>query len=119
MSLLTRMAISNGNKERKNNANTLLVTMDRHKVAKWNQGLQIEVNREARCCPLSINYLEEVNMNWFLSLIIEMGLYLLAFDVVVSVMVYIGIRFIKPRRPEWWERNIADIFPPDWEPGLF
>ena len=53
MSLLKRIAISNGNKDRKADANKVLAAMDYHKVVNWHQSLGVEIRRkEEKCCPL-------------------------------------------------------------------
>jgi|GEM_PF-7013214 len=47
MSLLTRIAISNGDKARKATANRALAVMDQHKIVKWNKHLEAEAGKKA------------------------------------------------------------------------
>jgi hypothetical protein len=47
MSLLNRIAISNGNKVRKAAANLAITAMDAKKVAGWNRNLRSEIHRKA------------------------------------------------------------------------
>ena len=50
-------------------------------------------------------------MNWFLSLIIGIAI----IDVLILLAFYIGVRFIKPRWPKWWENNICAPYPEAFE----
>ena len=50
-------------------------------------------------------------MSWVYIFIIS----LLTIDLIVAIGGFIGVRFVKPRWPEWWERNIAA---PDPEDGI-
>ena len=43
MSLLTRIARSNGNKQRKIQANFLISALDQSKIAYWNKNLEAEI----------------------------------------------------------------------------
>jgi hypothetical protein len=116
MSLLTRMAISNGNKERKIYANKWLTMINHHKMSKWNNNLQAEVDNKIMCCSPRISYLyEEANMNWFLSSMFEFALVLAAIDALILLTAYIGVYFVKPRWPEWWENNICAPYPEAFE----
>lgn len=42
----------------------------------------------------------------------------LAIDALIILIFYIGFNFVKPRWPEWWERNIA-AFPPSEDPPFY
>ena len=55
MSLLNKIAISNGNKQRKAAANLTITAMDDKKVAAWNRGLQdtIYQKKRMRAIPLT------------------------------------------------------------------
>ena len=46
MSLLRRIAISNGNKWRKTRANLILTRLDQSKVIYWNKELQVEIRQK-------------------------------------------------------------------------
>ena len=46
MSLLKRIAISNGDKLRKAEANLILARMDQNKVSHWNKRLQAEIHQK-------------------------------------------------------------------------
>ena len=46
MSLLKRIAISNGDKLRKAEANLILARMDKNKVSHWNKKLQAEIRQK-------------------------------------------------------------------------
>jgi hypothetical protein len=46
MSLLQRIAISNGNKWRKTRANLILTCLDHSKVIHWNKKLQAEIRQK-------------------------------------------------------------------------
>jgi len=55
MSLLNKIAISNGNKQRKAAANLTITAMDSKKVAAWNRGLQDTIcqKKRMRVIPLT------------------------------------------------------------------
>lgn len=48
MSLLRRIAISRGDRERKMAANSVLAGLDRVVVADWNKALRAEINEKSR-----------------------------------------------------------------------
>jgi hypothetical protein len=56
---------------------------------------------------LIINW--RVTMNWFLSLV----MWLVVFDAVVIGLIMLSVNFIKPRFPQWWQRNVVLDEPQD------
>lgn len=50
-------------------------------------------------------------MNWLLNSMFEIVLFLAVIDTLILLMVCIGIYFVKPRWPEWWENNICAPYP--------
>ncbi len=55
MSLLNRIALSNGNKQRKVQANLVLRSLDQAKIDHWNKDLQAEIRRRnQKRSPLSV-----------------------------------------------------------------
>jgi hypothetical protein len=40
----------------------------------------------------------------------------LALNGVILIASYIGVRFVQPRWPHWWERWIIAPYPDDYEP---
>ena len=49
MSLLTRMAISNGNSSTKELATAVITSIDQKKIDHWNKALVVEIERKAGC----------------------------------------------------------------------
>jgi hypothetical protein len=45
MSLLARIAVSNGNQELKTSANLLIAALNRHTVEAWNKQLEMEIQK--------------------------------------------------------------------------
>jgi hypothetical protein len=44
-----------------------------------------------------------------------LGLGCLALNSIILAAIYIGLRFIKPRYPKWWEQWIAAPYPDEFE----
>lgn len=56
MSLLTRIAISNGDIVRKARANKILAVMDQGKIVNWNKNLEAEAGKkQEECAPFYTN----------------------------------------------------------------
>lgn len=57
MPLLNRIAISNGDKNRKAAANKVLAAMNHQKIANWHQSMRVEIRRKQarRCSPSHSN----------------------------------------------------------------
>lgn len=51
-------------------------------------------------------------MSWLSIFVIS----LLTIDLILAIGSYIGVRFVKPRWPEWWKRNISAPDPEDFAP---
>jgi hypothetical protein len=45
----------------------------------------------------------------------SLGIGCLALNAIILVASYIGLRFIRPRYPDWWERWIAAPYPEEFE----
>ena len=54
MSLLYRIAISQGDQTRKTVANETIAALEQHKVADWNRKLQNEISKKAKDCSFGL-----------------------------------------------------------------
>jgi hypothetical protein len=54
-------------------------------------------------------------MSLLLDLIITLSTIWLALDALSLLVVCVGVCFIRPRWPEWWKDNIADLDPSEHE----